>query len=890
MSVWRQLTRGLRVLTRRADADREVADEVEHFLEHDAAEREAAGLTPEAARRAAQLEYGNRTQMREEVRSAGWENVPASVAADVRYAARRLRRSPGFTAVAVMTLALGLGACTAIFSAVYPILFEPLPYPEPGRIEMIWDSNGGERADVTFHTWREVAERNHSFAATAAADAPLWQPTLTSAGDTHPERLDGQRVTADYFRVLGVRVAIGRDFAASDDVLNGPKVVILSDALWRRRFGADPGIVGRQIILDGELWTVIGILPRGFDNVISAAARIWRPMQYDTAQAANFSTREWGHHLVMVGRLRAGVTEEMAGRDLNEIARNPRGEFPRPPWADLKLGFIASPLQVEITRTVRPALLAIVGAALLVLAIACVNVTNLLLARGVQRQGEMAVRVALGAARGRLVRQLLTESLLLAGAGGALGLVVAQFAVGTLVAIAPVDLPRAGAIAVNGAVFAFALGVTTLIGLAVGVVPAMHATRSDVQTRMRQVSRHAIGGHQLTRRVLVVAEVSLALVLLVGAGLLLRSLGLLLAIPPGFHPDHVLTMQVQESGHKFDAAEVQYQFFERAREAAERVPGVTAAAFTSQLPLSGDIDGYGVEFQNDPNPGDDGSVFRYAVSPSYFETMGIPLVRGRLLNAHDTAGSARVVVISQSLAKRKFPGRDALGQELRLGSGVGKKDEPWATIVGVVGNVKQLSLAFGNTDAVYMTPRQWYWVDNPMSLVIRTSGDAAALAPAVRRAIWSVDKDQPIVRVATMDEMVANSEAQRRFALLIFEAFAVVALALAAIGIYGVISGGVTERAREIGVRAALGATRSGIAALVLRQGLALTGIAVVVGLAGAMAASEALASLLYGVSRLDAATYFGVAGLLLGVSAIACWAPAWRAARIDPAVTLRSE
>ncbi|HUI41006.1 MAG TPA: FtsX-like permease family protein, partial [Terriglobia bacterium] len=542
------------------------------------------------------------------------------------------------------------------------------------------------------------------------------------------------------------------------------------------------------------------------------------------------------------------------------------------------------------SRTVRPALLAILGAVLLVLAIACVNVTNLLLARGAQRRGEMSVRVALGAGRERLMRQLLTESLLLAALGGALGILVARLAVRSLIALAPVDLPRVGAIAVNGAVFAFALAITTLIGLAVGLVPAMHATRSDVQSGLRQSSRQSVGGHQFTRRTLVVAEVALALVLLVSAGLLLRSLERLFSVDTGFRAAQLLTMQVQEAGRKYYADAARYQFFEQAREAVERVPGVTAVAFTSQLPLSGDLDGYGAEFENEFNPQDDASVLRYSVSPNYFESMGIPLRSGRLLNPHDTTGTATSVVISESLAKRKFPGRDPIGSGIRIGPASGNPKEPWSTIVGVVGDVKQTSLGESQTDAVYTTPTQWYWVDNPMSMVVRASGDVSALAPAIRRAIWSVDKDQPIVRVATMQELLATSEAQRRFALTLFEAFALMALVLAAIGIYGVISGGVTERMREIGVRTALGATRASIVAMVLRQGMALTGLALLIGLVGAMAASQALVTLLFGVSPLDATTYLGVVALLFGVAAVACWAPAWRAAHIDPSVTLRSE
>jgi len=913
MSLWRQLSRGFRALTSRSAADRDVADEVENYLEQATAELIAGGMSPEEARRAAQLQLGSSMALREEVRSYGWENRVESLLTDLRYAARRLRKSPGFTVVAALTLALGMGASTAIFSAVYPILFQPLPYPDPGRILMIWDSNQGARANVTFHTYREVALRNHSFETIAAADAPLWQPSiagqasLPAAGERpqaalpaqaggEPERLDGQRVTSEYFRVLGVGPAMGRDFQASDDRLNGPKVVILSDALWHRRFGGDPAIVGQQITLDGDLWTVIGVMPRSFENVVAPLVRIWRPMQFDTENASNFNTREWGHHVEMVGRLRPGVSPGLARRDLNEMARSPLAQFPRPPWASLKFGFIANALQPEITHDVRPVLLAILGAVVLVLLIACVNVTNLLLARGAQRRGELAMRAALGAPRSRLVQQLLTESLLLAIIGGALGVVVAVFAVRALVALAPVDLPRAGAIAVSGAVFVFALGITTLVGLAVGLVPAFHAGRDDVQTGLRQSSRQTVGGHQMTRRTLVVAEVALAVVLLVGAGLLLRSLERLFAVDVGFRATQLLTMQVQETGPRYRSGTARNQFFVRALEAVERVPGVTAAAFTSQLPLSGDSDGYGVEFENEYNPQDAGSVFRYSVSPGYFQTMGIPLRRGRFLGDHDATGAPVAVVISESLAKRKFPGRDPIGSGLRIGPGMGNAKEPWAIIVGVVGNVRQTALGVGDADAVYTTPLQWYWVDNPMSLVIRSSGlpaqagDVAALAPSIRRAIWSVDKDQPIVRVATMETLVARSEGQRRFALVIFETFALVALVLAATGIYGVLSGSVNERTREMGVRAALGATRASIVGLVARQGLALTGLGAVFGLAGAMLASQALVTLLFGISSLDPATYIGGIALLAAVAVVACWVPAWRAARVDPAITLRAE
>jgi putative ABC transport system permease protein len=404
---------------------------------------------------------------------------------------------------------------------------------------------------------------------------------------------------------------------------------------------------------------------------------------------------------------------------------------------------------------------------------------------------------------------------------------------------------------------------------------------------MQQTSGRTAGGHQLTRRALVVAEVALALILLVGAGLLLRSLQHLFAVDPGFDGSHLLTMQVQTSGQKFNDDITIHRFYAQALEAVRQVPGVTAAEFTSQLPLSGDSDIYGVQFESSPNdPAQDHGAYRYAVTPGYLETIGIPLRRGRLLDAHDVAGAPVSVLINESFAKRKFPGQDPIGQRVH----VGRTDLPWYTIVGVVGDVKQTSLAVTQADAVYITPTQWYFADNAMSLVVRTRGEAASLAPAIRSAIWSVDKDQPIIRVATMDQLLAESAAERRFALILFQAFALVALVLAATGIYGVLSGSVTERTREIGVRLALGASRGDILALVVRQGMTLTGLGVVIGLSGALVASQAIVTMLFGISRLDPITYLSVIGLVMGVSVIACWVPARRATKVDPLVALRYE
>jgi putative ABC transport system permease protein len=794
---------------------------------------------------------------------------------DLHYGLRMLAKRPGLAVIAVLTLALGLGATTAIFGAVNPILFESLPYPHADRLAVIQEVNtDGSTHAGTFGMYRGILERNHSFDALAVIKP--WQPTMT--GVDEPERFDGQRVSASYFRVLGVSPSLGRDFQASDDQRGGPKVVIISDALWHRRFGGDAAIIGRQVTLDDNSYTVIGVLPDGFENVLSPSSDLWAPLQYDMSLGT-----AWGHHLRTVGRLRSGVSLEQATREINALGHEVLNEQ-KPETYDSTVRFAAVSLQDEVTRAVRPALVAILSAVALLLLIACVNVTNLLLARAAQRRGEFAVRAALGARRGRVVRQLLTESLLLSFIGGAVGLLLATFGVDALRALSPAGLPRAGAIGVNSSVFVFALGVTTVVGLAVGLVPALHTSRTRLSVALQQSSRRTADGHQLMRRALVISEVGLALVLLVGAGLLWRSLERLFAISPGFDSSHLLTMQVHTSGRRFDK-KASDQFFARALQAVRQVPGVTSAAFTSQLPLSGDDDEYGAHFEGD-DPKAGYNIFRYAVSPGYFETVGIPLRRGRLLEAQDTESGPPAIVISESLANSKFGDEDPVGKRVH----VGPTDRPWFTIVGVVGDVKQASLAASQTDAVYTTPEQWSFTDATMSLVVRTQSDGAPLAQSVRGAIWSVDKDEPITRVATMESLLAATAAARRFALILFETFGLVALALAAIGIYGVLSATVAERTREIGIRIALGAQLRDVSSLVVGQGLRLALIGIAIGLAGAFAVTRLMTSLLFGVSATDPVTFIVVPFLLVGVAVLACVIPARRAAKVDPVVALRYE
>jgi putative ABC transport system permease protein len=814
------------------------------------------------------------------------EKIMQTLLQDLRYGARMLRKQPGFTLIAVLTLALGIGASTAIFSAVSPILFESLPYPQARQLVTIWYAGAdGARTRQTFGTYRELAARSHAFAALAVMKP--WQPTMTGAAE--PERFEGQMVSADYFRVLGVPPTLGRDFAPADDRLNGPNVAIISDALWWRRFAGDRTIIGRAVTLDDKLYTVIGVLPRGFENVLAPAAEVWSLLQYDAALPP--LSREWGHHLQLIGRVRAGLGAAQARAELNQIARTPLPEFVRQPGSSIQHGLLVNALQDDVTRGVKPALLAVLGAVGLVLLIACVNVTNLLLARAAQRRGEFAVRAALGAGRMRMIRQLLTESLLLALLGGAAGMMLAAFGVDVIKALSPAGLPRLAAIGVNGRVFAFALSVSTLSGVIVGLIPALQTLRGNPRAGLQQSSGRGARGQQMTRRALVVAEVALALVLLVSAGLLLRSLERLFAVAPGFEAAGVLTMQVQTYSRRYDDDGACHRFFAEALAAVRRVPGVTVAAFTSQLPLSGDdpsTNVYGAQFDARVSAAEHGDAYRYAVTSDYFKTLGIPLRRGRLFEAHDVAGAAvRPVLINESFARRIFPRQDPLGQRLRIG---GLPDRPWDVIVGVVGDVKEVSLAAAQADAVYVKSDQWLWADGTMWLVARARGDAAALAPAIRQAIWSVDKDQPVVRVAMLDKLLAATAAEGRFVLILFEAFGLVALALAAIGIYGVLSGSVTERTREIGIRLALGAPTAAVRQLVLSHGLKLVVTGIGLGILAALAVTRWLHSLLFGVSATDPLTFAVIALFLLLVALLACWIPARRATKVDPMIALRCD
>lgn len=854
-----------------------MAEEFRFHIEQQTADLVSRGIPLADAERRARAQFGAIEGAKDAAREARGIRWFDELRGDLRFSWRTLRRAPGFTLVSILTLALGIGGTTAIFSAVNPILFQALPYPAAGQLAMIWESpNGGGRSQSTFAMMGHLAERARSFSGIAAMKA--WQPTAVGAGT--PERLTGQRVSAGYLQLFGVAPMLGRDFLAGDDRAGGPLVAILSAELWRRRFGEDPGIVGKVITLDDAGYQVIGVMPLGFENVLAPDTDVWAPLQYDLSEP-----RAWGHHLRLLAMLRPGVELSQAELEASGLASELAAAHPESYGPSVRLSVVT--LQDDLTRGVKPALLVMLGAVALVLVIACVNVTNLLLGRGVERRGEFALRAALGAGQGRLVRQLLAENLLLALAGGAVGMLVAALGVRTLVALAPAGLPRAGAIHVNGVVFGFGLLVSTLIGIGCGVIPAFQAARVDPNTNLQLASARSSSGHRRYRGALVVVEVALAVVLLVGSGLLLRSLRQLFAVDAGFEAKGVLTMQVQTSGHRYDADSVAVRFFAQALEAVQRVPGVTAAGFTSQLPLSGDLDEYGVHFERGGTETvEGGSTLRYAVSPGYLEAIRIPLRRGRLIDERDGAGAPLVALLSESYARQIFPNADPIGRRLHIGPSGG----PAFTVVGIVGDVRQVSLALDAGNAVYVPASQWLFPDRAMSLVVRTRGNPASFAATIRQAVWSVDRDQPIVRSATMDELLATSAADRRFALQIFQAFGLTALTLAAAGIYGVLAGGVAERTREIGMRSALGATRGRIVGLVVRQGLGLTGFGMLLGVACAVVASRTMEAMLFGVSRLDPVTYLAVIAILSGIALLACIIPARRAALVEPMRALRSE
>ncbi len=806
-----------------------------------------------------------------------------SIVNDLRDAFRSLRRAPGFAVLAIAVLALGLGAGAAMFISTRALLLDAVPYPDAERLLVVSDRGpDGSGAHLAFGTFREVSERARTFQ--SAAVLRDWTPTLTSAAE--PTRLDALRVSAAYFDTLGIRPAIGPGLAPEHDRPGGAALAVLSDSIWRDRFGASAGVVGSEAEFDGKAYRIVGVMPPGFRDVLQPGTQVWALLQYDASLPA--AGREWGKHLRMVARLRADTTLDAARIELERIGASTVSAFARPQHADLARGLIVDSLQGQVTRSVRPGLLASGLAVGLLLLIACVNVANLTLARSAQRVGEFEARSALGASALRLMRQQLIEVLLLVAAAAPLGLWLAQLG---LVVLADVSGLPAGAErprAIDARAIAFSSATALLVAAAIAFVPMLRTARIGRRDSPHRHGSRVMGNARKARGALVVVEVALSLVLLVCAGLLMGSLQRLFSISSGFSPENLLSLQLHATGpdHIDDAAVERH--FQRILETARGVPGVASAALTSQLPLSDDLDEFGVRFES--VPGDVGEAYnalRYAVSPGYTETLGVPLRQGRGVGPVDTESANRVVVLSQSLARKQFGDRSPIGQRLRIGDPQG----PWFTVVGVVGDIKQTSLASDQTDAVYVASTQWHFADRVRSLVVRHRGASGAnLIPALREAIWSVDPRQPVSRIVALDDLIEGSATERRTALLIFSTFGLAALILASMGIYGVLAVHVAERTREIGLRMALGARPTVVARSLLGGSLILIGVGLVCGILLALGSTHVLQSLLFGITATDPATFLLAALTLGSIGLLACAVPLRQALTVDPAQALRRD
>ena len=792
---------------------------------------------------------------------------------DLHYATRLLLRAPGFAIVAVLTLALGIGANTAIFTVVNALLLKPLPYAQPDRLVMVWQDFRARSGPIdewgtpgNYVDWRAQKDLFEQIAMIGG-----WRPALTGGPEAEP--IPGEQVTHEYFSVLGITPMLGRNFSPEDDVPKAPRVTLISDKLWKRRFGGEASAVGRTITLSGVPHEIIGVLPPAVRPIVNSAAEIWRPMQLNTATPSRGAIT-----LRSVARLKDGVSVERGQVLATALAKQLEIQFPA---SNEKVGFHLTPLHGRVIGDIKPGLLALLGAVAFVLLIACANIANLLLARGSARGRELAVRLSLGAARGRVIRQLLTESVLLAMIGGVLGVLLGVWAVDALVAIAPTGAPRVGEIGLDPTVFAFAALLTLATGLLSGLAPALHSSRADVTYALKDGSRgsSAAGGRRI-RRSLIVAEVALALMLLTGGGLLLQTFVRLQKADLGFDPTGVLVGAVNPPNASYDTRAKHLAFYDQLFEKVSALPGVRKAALASVLPLSGDSDtNFLIEGRPAPRSPSESLITWYRlVSASYFDAMGMQLRRGRTFEPREAAPS---VVVNETLAKKYFPGEDPIGRRINPGG-----DTQWFTIIGIVADAR----ARGAREAPKVETFIPYWqmTEPGMVVILKSDGNPTRLTASLKQAVASIDRNVPVANVTTLGEMVGDSIEQPRFFAMLAVAFASLALILAAIGIYGVMAYAVAQRTMEIGVRMALGAKPSEVFRLVVADGLKLTAIGIAVGVAGSVLIARWLTTLLFDVTPGDPVTLVATAGTLLVVAAAACFIPARRATRVDPMVALR--
>lgn len=801
---------------------------------------------------------------------------------DIRYGLRSLVKHRAFTLISIVTLALGIGANTAIFTVVNAVVLRPLPYQDSDRLAMLWTTRETNlEQPFSFADYNDLKAQAKSFSSLAAA-SPLWNFTLT--GGSEPEPVQGMYVSANLFELLKVAPEKGRAFSADEDRAGGPPVVIISRALWERRFGADPNVIGKPLSMGGVTATVVGIMPAQF-QFLEPAAELWVPLMQNQFASSARQVRL----LSVVGRLNDGVHAGEASAEVANIARRLEGEYP-----DSNSGVSARlvPLHDQVTGKVRPALLLLFGAVGLVLLIACANIINLMLVRSATRKKEIAVRAALGAGRLRLLRQLLTESITLSLLGGAAGVLLGMWGVKALLALNPISIPSYNRITVDLTVLGFTLVASVVTGLVFGLAPAWQTLRFDLNSALKEGGRSNIAepGQRRLSSLLVIAEMAMAVVLLIGAGLLLRSFAHVLDVKPGFTTENLLTMQVGLPNAAYQQPEKRIAFMQQLEANLKAAPEVSSVGFVTRLPLMSTLNNVttflAIEGRPLP-PGERPEIDFRRASTGYFQTMGIPLLSGRLVTEQDVMNNAHSVLINEAMAKRFWPGEDPVGKRISTAVATGQQTA-WQTVVGVVGNVRHLGLDIEPRPEIYYHTN----TQPPFGpvVVVRTTSDPSRLISIARAKVRELDRDAPVSHVNTMEQLVAQSVAQRRFGMFLLGAFAILALLLAAIGIYGVVSYSVTQRTQEIGVRMALGANNTDVLKMILRSGMSLALIGVAIGLAGAFGLTRLMSRLLFAVTPTDAMTFVLVSTGLIAVAFLACYLPARRAMKVDPLEALRYE
>jgi putative ABC transport system permease protein len=886
--MFNRLKTALRALLRKSQAERELDEELRYHIEQQTEQNIRMGMDPDEAGFAARKAFGGVQQAKERSRDAHGSRWIEEIWLDLRYGARMLAKNPGFTIVAVLTLALGIGANTTIFSVVNALLLRPYPYKDQDRLVWLWETKLPEipRSSPSPANFLDWQKQNTVFEQLEAINVKDYN----LIGDGNPERIRGMVITHGFLSMLGVRPQIGRDFFPDEDRPGHGNVAIFSHELWQRRFGGDPNILNRKIMLDDRQFTVIGVMPPS-SGLNLRRTEVWTPIAFTAEQTEN---RRVGI-LNVIGRLKPGVTMERARSEMSAIADRLAKQYPDSN-ADWNV-IVSSILEDAVSETgIKPPLLLLLGAVAFVLLIACANVANLLLARAAARQKEIALRTALGASRWRIIRQLLVESLLLSLAGGITGLMLANGGLKILMAQSDIEWPRIMNVSLDLHILAFTVAITLLTGLSFGIVPALQASKPNLNEMLKDAGRGSTGGRRqhAVRNALVVLEVAISLVLLVGAGLLMKSFISLQKVDPGFDPKNALTVAISLPERKYPEKNRQAAFYKQLRERVSALPGVQATAVASGVPFSdyhwGNLyRGFRIEGRTSNSSGNEGAAaYYYSVSPNYFKAMGIPLLKGRLFTEFDTESAPRVAIINSTMATRFFPGEDPIGKRIQLTDRVNNGSHVYREIIGIAADVKSYALDQQAHPQTYEPYTQEPFPS--MTLVVRAAGDPIGLGESIRREVFQLDKEQPVFGIQTLERLISTSTSQQRFSMMLLGVFAAAAIALASIGLYGVMSYAVAQRKHEVGIRMALGAQPRDVLGLILFQGLRLTLGGIAIGLIAAWAATRLLINLLYGVSATDPLTFIGVSLLLIGVSLLACYLPARRATKVDPLRSLQHE